>query len=92
MNKLGIKTITGANITKFEGNSIQYELDKDIEVLEDVDTVILATGVESNVELHDKVKASNPSFTIAKIGDCKKPRTMMEAIHEGFKAAFKLDA
>jgi len=85
-------TITGANITKFEERTIQYELDKDTKVLEDIDTVILATGVKPNKELHDKVKEANPSFMIAKIGDCKKPRTMMEAIHEGFKAAFKLDA
>ena len=92
MNKLGMKIITGANITKFEGRTIQYDLDKDTRVIEDVDSVILATGVKSNIELHDEVKASNPSFTIAKIGDCKKPRTMLEAIHEGFKAAFKLDA
>ena len=92
MSKLGIKSIMGANITKFEGRTIQYDLDKDTKVIEDVDSVILATGVKPNIKLHDEVKASNPSFTIAKIGDCKKPRTMMEAIHEGFKAAFKLDA
>jgi 2,4-dienoyl-CoA reductase (NADPH2) len=92
MNKLGIKIITGANITKFDGRTIQYDLDKDTIVIENVDSVILATGVKPNIELHDKVKASNPSFAIFKIGDCKKPRTMLEAIHEGFKAAFKLNA
>lgn len=91
MNKLGIKIITGANITKFDGRTIQYELDKDTKVIEDIDSVILAAGVKSNIELHDKVKASNPSFKVVKIGDAKKPRTMLEAIHEGYKAAYKLN-
>ncbi len=59
--------------------------------LNDIDTFVLATGVKPNKDLHDKIKDSNPSFKIYKIGDCKKPRTMMEAIHEGFKTAYKLD-
>ena len=89
--KLGIKTITNANIMKFEGKRLEYDHAGQPQTLEGIDTFILATGVTPNTDLHDKVKASNPSFKIYKIGDCKKARTMMEAIHEGFKTAYKLD-
>ncbi len=91
MIKMGINMITNANITKFEGKTIEFEHAGENKSLNDIDTFVLATGVKPNKELHDKIKNSNPSFKIYKIGDCKKPRTMMEAIHEGFKAAYKLD-
>ena len=89
--KLGINTITNANITKIEGKRIEFDVAGEPQELDNIDTVILATGVKPNTDLHDKVKASKPSFKIYKIGDCKKARTMMEAIHEGFKTAYKLD-
>ena len=90
MNKLGINVITSANIEKIDGKTIQYETGGDTKIMEDIDTIILATGVEPKKALHDEVKASNPNFKIYRIGDCKKPRTMLEAIHEGFKTAYKL--
>ena len=91
LNKLGINTITSANIEKFDGKTVQYEIGSDTKILEDIDTFILAIGVKPNKALHDEVKSSNPKFKIYKIGDCKKPRTMLEAIHEGFKTAYNLD-
>ena len=91
LNKLGINVITSANIEKFDAKTIQYETGGDLKVLEGIDTFILATGVKPNKTLHDEVKSSNPKFKIYKIGDCKKPRTMLEAIHEGFKTAYNLD-
>jgi len=91
VRKIGINVITSANIEKFDGKTLHYETGGDIKILEGIDTFVLATGVKSNKALHDKVKASNPNFKIFKIGDAKKPRTMLEAIHEGFKTAYKLD-
>ena len=89
--KLGIKTITGANITRFEGKTMEFEIEGEKKYLENIDTFILATGVKPNSELYDKIKATNPPFKMYKIGDCKEPRTMMEAIHEGFETAYNLD-
>jgi len=89
--KLGIKTITGANITRFEGKTMEFEIEGDKKSLENIDTFILATGVKPNSELYDKIEATNPPFKMYKIGDCKEPRTMMEAIHEGFETAYNLD-
>ena len=89
--KLGIKIITNANISKFEGKTVEFNHAGEEKTLDNIDTFILATGVKPNTDLHDTIKASNPTFKIYKIGDCKKARTMMEAIHEGFKTAYKLD-
>ncbi|MFX1454450.1 MAG: FAD-dependent oxidoreductase [Promethearchaeota archaeon] len=94
--KLQINEILNAEITKFEGKSMEYKI-KDTEkgeethTMDDVDTFILATGVESNTDLYEKVEAMNPSFKMFNIGDSKEPRTMMEAIHEGFEVAYNLD-
>lgn len=91
MRKLGINTITNANITKFEKNTVEYQCEGETKSVENIDTFILATGVKSDTDLYDKIRASNPSYKIYKIGDCKEPRTMMEAIHEGFKTAYEID-
>ena len=89
--KLGIKSILDVQIKKFEGKTLIYEHENEIKTLQNIDTFILATGVEPNDDLFNKVKETNPPYKIFKIGDCKEPRTMMEAIHEGFSTAYNLD-
>ncbi|MFW9988376.1 MAG: FAD-dependent oxidoreductase [Candidatus Odinarchaeota archaeon] len=94
--KLQIKEILNAEITKFEGKTIEYKIQipkqgQETRTIDNVDTFILATGVKSNTDLYEKVKATNPSFKMFNIGDSKEPRTMLEAIHEGFEAAYNLD-
>jgi pyruvate/2-oxoglutarate dehydrogenase complex dihydrolipoamide dehydrogenase (E3) component len=88
---LGIDVITNANITKFEGKSVYFTHNNQEKTLEDIDTFILATGVKPNRDLYNHVKKLNLRCKIYRIGDCKKPRTLMEAIHEGFKTAYNLD-
>ena len=85
-----------AEITKFEGNSMEYKTKspdqgEETHSFDNVDTFILATGVKSNTDLYEKVKATNPSYKMFNIGDSKEPRTMLEAIHEGFETAYNLD-
>ncbi|KKK45878.1 hypothetical protein LCGC14_0875920 [marine sediment metagenome] len=93
--KMGIKTITGANITKFEGKTVEFELEGEKNSIDNIDTFILATGVQPNTDLYDSVMASNPSYKIYRVGDCndkkKDKRNMMDAIHEGYQTAYNLD-
>ncbi len=91
LTKLGIDTILDAKITRFEGKTIEFEQNGEKKKLDGIDTVILATGVEPNSDLYEKLKQTNPSYKMYRVGDCKNPRTMMEAIHEGFEAAYGLD-
>jgi len=89
--KLGINSVLDVQIKKFEGKTLIYEHENETKTLQNIDTFILATGVEPNDDLFNKVKETNPSYKIFKVGDCKRPRTMMEAIHEGFITAYNLD-
>jgi len=91
ITKLGIISILNVQIKKFEGKTLIYEHGNETKTLENIDTFIIAAGVTPNDELFNKVKQTNPPYKIFKIGDCKKPRTMMEAIHEGFRTAYNLD-
>jgi 2,4-dienoyl-CoA reductase (NADPH2) len=88
---LEIDVITNATITKFEGKTVHFTHENEEKTLEGIDTFILATGVKSNRELYDKLKKMNLPCKLYRIGDCNKPRTLMEAIHEGYKTAYNLD-
>jgi len=70
---------------------MDYEVENEKKSLENIDTFILATGAKPNTDLYDAIEATSPSFKMYKIGDCKEPRMMMEAIHEGFETAYNLD-
>lgn len=91
IDDLGIDVITNATITKFEGNQVHFTHNNEEKILEDIDTFILATGVKPNRDLYNKLKKMNLHGKLYRIGDCKKPRTLLEAIHEGYKTAYNLD-
>lgn len=84
LKMLGIATILNANIKKFEGRILEYEQESESKMLENVDIFILATGVKPNDSLFNKVKESNPSFKLFKIGDCKEPRTCWKQYMKAF--------
>jgi NADPH-dependent 2,4-dienoyl-CoA reductase/sulfur reductase-like enzyme len=49
-----------------------------------VETVVFAVGAEPNDGLYNELISSGSS--VIKVGDCVKPRTLLEAVQEGFKA------
>ncbi|MFW9898792.1 MAG: FAD-dependent oxidoreductase [Candidatus Thorarchaeota archaeon] len=85
-NNLGISLITGASITEIGENYVNYTdgMGKD-QVIKDVDTVYYATGVEANDDLFKEIKSLG--IEVQKIGDARKPATVMEAIEKGYKTA-----
>ncbi len=90
-DKLGVKIITNANITKIEKDKIFYSLagQEDLEI-DGVDTFLLATGVKPNDELFNQLKKSGKYKKLFLIGDCKEPATILEAIHRGYRVANKI--
>jgi 2,4-dienoyl-CoA reductase (NADPH2) len=52
------------------------------------DTVVVALGYQSNDELYHNIR--NSYREVYRIGDCIKPRTAMEAIHEGYEIGLKI--
>ena len=103
LQKLGVQVITNVDILKLENKAVHYR-SRDVQIatdmgeqqIIDVDTFILATGVLSNRHFGEQLKAYaknmkiSPLPIIKYIGDAKKVGTIMDAIHSGFRTAFKL--
>lgn len=87
--KLGVNIITGANITEIGENSVSYIDSADNEQkVEGVDSVYYATGVVPNDSLFKEIKALK--IPIQKLGDARKPQTVMEAVERSYKLANKI--
>ena len=81
---LGIKLITGVNIQEIGDDYVNYldAADKE-QVINNVDYIYYATGVEPNDSLSKEIKLLN--IKVEKIGDARKPQTVMEAVARGYK-------
>ncbi|MBD3349959.1 MAG: NAD(P)-binding protein [Candidatus Lokiarchaeota archaeon] len=90
LDSLGINVLTNVKIQKFDKDKVVFEQNGETKEMKGIDTFILATGVKRNRDLYNKVKKIKPKFNIHRIGDCKKPRTIVEAIHDGFKTVYRL--
>ena len=81
---LGVKLISGANIQEIGEDYVVYKDAADKEqVINEVDYVYHATGVEPKDSLYKEIKALN--IPVEKIGDVRKPETVMEAVSRGYK-------
>ncbi|MFX0057613.1 MAG: FAD-dependent oxidoreductase [Candidatus Hodarchaeota archaeon] len=82
---LGVKLITGVKITEIGENYVNYTdaMDKE-QVINNVDMIFYATGVEPNDTLYKAIKEST-SIQVEKVGDAVKPETVMEAVARGYK-------
>jgi 2,4-dienoyl-CoA reductase (NADPH2) len=81
---LGVKLIAGADIQEIGEDYVVYKDAADKEqVINKVDYVYHATGVEPKDSLYKEIKALN--IPIEKIGDVRKPETVMEAVSRGYK-------
>ncbi|MFX0103499.1 MAG: FAD-dependent oxidoreductase, partial [Candidatus Hodarchaeota archaeon] len=92
LDKNGIKAIPNANIKEItkQGDgkaTIWYVTGEEDREIKDIDDIFVATSIVSNKELEGMLKGKRKYY---KIGDAKKPKDLMEAIHGGFKRAMKL--
>lgn len=87
MNKLeqyNVKMMKGFELEEItEKGVVIRDKEKNREKIE-ADTVVLALGTVSNKDLQRELKTKEPGMEIYTIGDCKKPRKILDAIHEGF--------
>jgi 2,4-dienoyl-CoA reductase-like NADH-dependent reductase (Old Yellow Enzyme family)/thioredoxin reductase len=78
-----VEVITGATLLRVEGNTAVLQREKD-EIRVEVGTVVSAVGAESNDGLLEELVSAG--LSVIKIGDCLQPRTLLEAVQEGFQA------
>jgi 2,4-dienoyl-CoA reductase (NADPH2) len=82
---LGVKMITGVNITEIGENFVSYiDAAEKEQMINDVDYVYYATGVKPNDTLYNELKKIE-GIKLEKIGDVRKPETVLEAVSRGYK-------
>ena len=82
---LGVNFLTSVKVTEIGDNYVSYTDASDNEnAINDVDYVYYATGVEPNDSLYKEIKQLG-TLQVEKIGDARKPETVMEAIARGYK-------
>jgi len=54
----------------------------------EADTIVLATGSTPDKELYDEIKSKG--FKVCLAGDCVEPRTIREAIADGYRTGLEI--
>jgi 2,4-dienoyl-CoA reductase-like NADH-dependent reductase (Old Yellow Enzyme family)/thioredoxin reductase len=80
--RLGVEVISGAQAREIGEDSVIIDV-KGEQMKLAADSVVVAIGLVPQRELYYKLKDKIPLYLI---GDCLKPRSMMEAIQEGYEA------
>jgi 2,4-dienoyl-CoA reductase (NADPH2) len=82
---LGIRFLTSVKVTEIGENSVNYsDAEGKENAINDVDYIFYATGVEPNDKLYQEIKELG-TIKVEKIGDARKPETVMEAVARGYK-------
>lgn len=83
-----LKWFLEASCQEIKGDGVLVEFKDGREEFVQADTVIIATGVAARRELAESFYGITPdTFTI---GDCEKPRKIMEAVFEGYTIASRI--
>lgn len=84
---LGVKSHTSVRVKEIGENFVSYldAADKE-QMINDVDMVYYATGVEPNDALFNEINQLG-NIKVQKIGDARKPETVLEAVHRAYKVA-----
>ncbi len=78
-----VEIYTGTELRQMDGKTAVLKRgDQEIKV--QAETIVVAVGAEPNDELYDKFLSSG--LAVVKVGDCLKPRGILEAVQEGFEA------
>ena len=86
LKELGIKIMVNTRLEKINGSCITVNKSGELQELE-ADNIILAVGATPNQDVHTIAGAKVEKYCI---GDCKKPRNIMEAIAEGWELGHQL--
>ena len=89
LNHLGVEIIPFARLFGSVDHSVffQHTTSHEPIVFEDVGTLVIAHGYNSNSELVDSIDSD---AKIIRIGDCLQPRSVEEAVLDGLKAATEI--
>ena len=87
MRTMGINTMTETMVKEITANGVKVQHGSE-EMLNNADTVVLATGSTPNTELYNELKQMFSEVHL--IGDAVSPAKVADAIHQGFLVANEL--
>ncbi len=87
LDLLGVGVQAGARVARITPDKVEW-IGEDGRGTITADTVVLALGASSNSDLAKSL--SDSGVEVRSIGDAREPRTIFEAVHEGFLAARQL--
>ncbi len=90
LKKNGVVINPMTTISKIDGKTVTLAdvITGEERILEDINTVVMATGYRSENKLIKALKGQVKELYT--IGDCKTPRRALDAIHEGYMTAFNI--
>ncbi|MFA4835903.1 MAG: FAD-dependent oxidoreductase [Dehalococcoidia bacterium] len=80
LNRLGVEMLWGVTYDEISDHGVLITKDGRSHFIE-ADSVVLATGSKSNIDLYEKLKGRN--FAVYKVGDCVQPGNIVNAISGG---------
>ena len=87
LKELGVEMLPGVNYDEAREEGLVITKDGEKQLLE-ADTIVSAVGYQPNQSLHKELEGKVSELYL--IGDCKEPRSIFEAIHEGFQIALSV--
>ncbi len=83
-----ITVLTKSKVREITAEGVIIEKEKGTEEITGIDTVVIAVGSRPRDNLLKSLKGQD--IPVYAIGDCVKPRKIIDAIHEGFRRAYSL--
>ena len=88
LHELGVQLLTQSSVSRVNERAVFYDQGGMKHRMDMVDTVITAVGSAANNPLVQALKGME--VAIYPIGDCVKPRRILEAVREGFETAYAI--
>ncbi len=88
LDDYGVRILTKTEPLEITGRGVQVKRKEKSQIVK-ADTVVLAAGLQPNYEFAELENKVPEQYLI---GDCKEPRNILEAIHDGFEVALKIGA
>jgi pyruvate/2-oxoglutarate dehydrogenase complex dihydrolipoamide dehydrogenase (E3) component len=85
LEKYQFKCVLEAQVTRIDDKAVYFKKRNGEENYIEANKVVLATGYTSNNSLHNHLE--NLAQEVFIVGDCKSPRKIVNAVHEGFHAS-----
>jgi 2,4-dienoyl-CoA reductase-like NADH-dependent reductase (Old Yellow Enzyme family)/thioredoxin reductase len=87
LEKAGVRLLKNTRLMAIEGKDVKVVAAEGVNTLGPFDVIVFAVGYQSNAKLATEI---NNDQAVTIVGDAAQPRTIYEAIKEGFDAALSL--